>query len=199
MKLIVGLGNPGIRYQLTRHNVGFLALDAFVDKNIGLEVNWKKKYSSRFVEHHFKGQKILLAKPQTYMNLSGKAVEEICNYYNIANHQLLVVYDDINLPLGRIRVRRKGSAGGHRGIESIIQCLGTDNFPRLRIGIRNDGLLRHMDYSSFVLANFLQEEEQMLEGMIKLSVKVVEDILEYGYEHTMRQYNQLDQNTSSFE
>lgn len=196
MKLIAGLGNPGIQYQLTRHNIGFRVLEAFAIRNIGTEKKWKKGFFSQILQLHFKGQKIILAKPQIYMNLSGRAIERITNYYGIANHQLLIVYDDIHLSLGRIRIRQSGSAGGHRGVESIIYYLKTEEFPRLRIGIRNEALLQHQDHASFVLSHFLPHEEQNLEKITNRAVKAVEDILDSGYEYAMRQYNRLDDQTS---
>ena len=199
MKLIAGLGNPGNQYQFTRHNIGFRVLEAFVNRNIGADKKWKKGFYSQILQHHFKGQNIIFVKPQTYMNLSGRAVERIADYYGITNHQLLIIYDDIHLSLGRMRIRQRGSAGGHRGVESIIDCLRTEEFPRLRIGIKNDVLLQHLDHPSFVLSHFLPEEEQILERITDRVVKAVEDILDYGYEYAMRQYNQSEEKSSSSE
>ncbi|MFW6148599.1 MAG: aminoacyl-tRNA hydrolase [Atribacterota bacterium] len=193
MKLFVGLGNPGKQYQYTRHNIGFRVLEAFIIRNIGVDQKWKKGFSSQFLQCHFKGQKTIFAKPQTYMNLSGKSVEKFINYYGISNHQLLVIYDDIHLSLGNIRIRKQGSSGGHKGIESIIDSLSTEEFPRLRIGIRNDLLLQQMDYPSFVLSRFLPEEEQVLKKIIDRAVKALEDIMDFGYEYAMREYNRLEE------
>jgi peptidyl-tRNA hydrolase, PTH1 family len=196
VKLFVGLGNPGKQYQYTRHNIGFRVLETFIIRNIGVDQKWKKGFSSQFLQYHFKGQKTIFAKPQTYMNLSGKAVEKIINYYGISNHQLLVVYDDIHLSLGNIRIRKQGSSGGHKGIESIIGSLSTEEFPRLRIGIRNDLLLQQMDYPSFVLSRFLPEEEQVLKKIIDRAVKALEDIVDFGYEYAMREYNRSEEKKS---
>lgn len=196
MKLFVGLGNPGKQYQYTRHNIGFRVLEAFIIRNIGVDQKWKKGFSSQFLEYHFKGQKTIFAKPQTYMNLSGKSVEKIINYYGISNHQLLVVYDDIHLSLGNIRIRKQGSSGGHKGIESIIGSLSTEEFPRLRIGIRNDLLLQQIDYPSFVLSRFLPEEEHVLKKIIHRAVKALEDIVDFGYEYAMREYNRSEEKKS---
>ncbi len=197
MKLIAGLGNPGNQYQLTRHNIGFRVLEAFVIRNIGADKKWKKGFYSQILQYHHKEHKLIFAKPQTYMNLSGRAIERIAGYYGIANHQMLIIYDDIHLSLGRIRIRQRGSAGGHRGVESIIHCLRTEEFPRLRIGIRNEVLLQHLDHPSFVLSHFLPEEEKILEKITDRAVKAVEDILDYGYEYAMKQYNQPEERTSS--
>lgn len=196
MKLIVGLGNPGTQYWFTRHNIGFRVLEVFATQNIGAEKKWKKNFFSQIIQHHLKGQKVILAKPQTYMNLSGRSVEGILNYYGIGSKELLVIYDDINLPLGRMRIRHSGSSGGHRGVESIIQSLKTLEFPRLRIGIRNDVLLQHLDYSSFVLSQFLPEEEKVLENVVERAVKAIGDIFDFGYDYAMRQYNQSDDQTT---
>ncbi len=196
MKLFVGLGNPGKQYQYTRHNIGFRVLEAFIIRNIGVDQKWKKGFSSQFLQYHFKGQKTIFAKPQTYMNLSGKSVEKIINYYGISNHQLLVVYDDIHLSLGNIRIRKQGSSGGHKGIESIIGSLSTEEFPRLRIGIRNDLLLQQIDYPSFVLSRFLPEEEHVLKKIIHRAVKALEDIVDFGYEYAMREYNRSEEKKS---
>jgi PTH1 family peptidyl-tRNA hydrolase len=176
VKLIVGLGNPGVQYQFTRHNIGFWVLETFAGHQAGTEIKWKRGFSSQILPFRLKDQDIILVKPQTYMNLSGRAVKEITDYYGIKTHQLLIIYDDIHLPFGRIRIRKKGSAGGHHGVESIIQYLQTEEFPRLRIGIRNDEvLLHHLDYSSFVLSRFLAKEEKMVEKVILHAVKAVED------------------------
>lgn len=196
MKIIVGLGNPGTQYQLTRHNIGFRILEAFASQIIGTEIKWKKRFFAQMIQHQVEKQKIILAKPQTYMNLSGNAVERILSYYNITSSQLLIIYDDIDLPLGRMRIRLKGSSGGHRGIESIIQSLGTEDFPRLRIGIRNEVLLQHSDYSSFVLSPFLPEEEVILENVLERVVDAITDILDNGYDAAMRKYNQSEKQSS---
>lgn len=197
MKLIVGLGNPGIKYHFTRHNIGFRILDAFVATRVGVDKKWKNNFFSQFLQHQFKGQKIFFAKPQTYMNLSGRAVKAIVSYYGISEHEILVVYDDINLSLGNLRIRKQGSSGGHRGIESIIQSLGTKEFPRLRIGIKNESLLQRMDHPSFVLSNFLSEEEQYLPELINKAIKALEDLLIFGFEYAMREYNRSEKDNAN--
>ncbi len=146
MKMIVGLGNPGRKYENTRHNAGFIALDALADRlNVSIE---KKKYQALYEEVFVKGEKILLVKPQTFMNLSGESVLKFADYYDIAAENILVISDDMNLAIGKIRIRPKGSSGGQKGIQNIIDLLGTNAFPRLRIGI---GKNPQIDTVSYVL------------------------------------------------
>lgn len=199
MRLIIGLGNPGVQYQFTRHNIGFWVIERFASQFVGSKIKWKKQFYSQMIQYRMKEQNIILSKPQTYMNLSGRAVARITDYYQIANHELLVIYDDINLTFGRIRIRKKGSAGGHRGVESIIHSLDTEEFPRLRIGIRNDEVLQYLNYPSFVLSRFLPEEEQLLDNILVRAVRAVKDIMDFGYEYAMRQYNQSDNRDGLFE
>ena len=133
MKLIVGLGNPGRDYSATRHNVGFMAVDELARRwNI---TNWKQKYNAEVAEYRLDGDVIMLVKPQTYMNLSGTAISELARFYKIPAHDVVVIYDDLDLPAGRLRLRTKGGSGGHRGIESLLTHMGSAEFPRIRIGI----------------------------------------------------------------
>ncbi|QQR54985.1 aminoacyl-tRNA hydrolase [Candidatus Peregrinibacteria bacterium] len=166
MKVICGLGNPGEKYEKTRHNVGFRALDAFAQKNEfpPFELRGKAWISE-------KGQgfkKVLLLKPVTFMNLSGEAVQEVLQFYKLEPKNLLVVYDDVDLPLGTLRYREKGSAGTHNGMKSLIQNLATLDFPRLRIGIESRGQSapEQMPLDAFVLAPFTEEEESVLKNEI---------------------------------
>lgn len=192
MKILVGLGNPGAQYRFTRHNIGFRIIDRFALQITGSKIKWKKKFLAQILDYTYNAQDLILVKPQTYMNLSGRAVKEITDYYHINNSQLLIIHDDFYLPLGRIRIRKKGSAGGHHGLESIISSLKSEEIPRMRIGIRNDSQLEHLDYSDFVLSHFLPEEEQMVEDTIIRAVAAVEDILNSGLEFAMRKYNRVD-------
>ncbi|PLX33823.1 MAG: aminoacyl-tRNA hydrolase, partial [Clostridiales bacterium] len=137
MHIIVGLGNPGKKYAGTRHNAGFEVLDHFAEKH-GIKIN-KIKFKGLLGEATLKGEKVLLLKPQTFMNLSGRSVREIAEFYKIEIDRLIVVYDDIDTPLGKIRIRKKGSAGTHNGMKDIIYNLITDEFPRIRIGIGSSG------------------------------------------------------------
>lgn len=188
MNLIVGLGNPGTRYQLTRHNVGFRVIDLLAQE-AEVRVDWKNKFNAMFFRYLIGNEPIILFKPQTYMNLSGQAVGEIIRYFDISCQDILVIYDDIDLPLGQLRIRRKGSSGGHRGIESIIANVGTEDIPRLRIGIRNERLLQKMDYPSFVLSRFLPEEIKKIEKALQKAVQAIHVILNQGYSDAMQQTN----------
>ncbi|NLL62138.1 MAG: aminoacyl-tRNA hydrolase [Candidatus Atribacteria bacterium] len=192
MNIIVGLGNPGIKYKHSRHNVGFRVVDQFAFKIGDHNLKWKKKFLAHILPFKFLEQDLILVKPQTYMNLSGKAVKEIMTYYHIMPEQLLVIYDDFHLPLGKIRIRRHGSSGGHNGVDSIINSIKSEEFPRLRIGIGNEQLLTNLDYTDFVITSFLSEEERLIETTLTYAVRAVRDILLKGLEFAMREYNSLN-------
>ena len=187
--IIVGLGNPGIRYSHTRHNIGFQVLEKLAISIAGTNLKWKKKFFAHTLNIKYQEKYLVLVKPQTFMNLSGKSVRKITDYYNVNYSQLLIIYDDFHLPLGTIRIREKGSSGGHHGMDSIISHLQSDNFPRLRVGIRNDRLLKNLGYTDFVLTNFLPEEVEILQNTITRAVQAVEDILNKGYPFAMRGHN----------
>jgi PTH1 family peptidyl-tRNA hydrolase len=192
VNIIVGLGNPGIKYKHSRHNVGFRVVDQFAFKIGDHNLKWKKKFLAHILPFKFLEQDLILVKPQTYMNLSGKAVKEIMTYYHIMPEQLLVIYDDFHLPLGKIRIRRHGSAGGHNGVDSIINSIKSEEFPRLRIGIGNEQLLTNLDYTDFVITSFLSEEERLIETTLTYAVRAIRDILLKGLEFAMREYNSLN-------
>jgi len=187
MKLVVGLGNPGEEYRRTRHNVGFEVLDSLAGKH---DARWAKKPDAEISRW---GQDALLAKPQTYMNLSGSAVQRWAHFYKIAVEDLIVVADDVNLEAGRLRIRRGGSAGGHNGLKSIIASLGTDQFPRLRIGV-GGGSLRNL--SSHVLGKFDAAEESVIEAAIEKAVDAVEVFVTVGIVAAMDRYNRKDDKTA---
>ena len=153
--LIVGLGNPGKQYEITRHNAGFLFMDMLADR-LNVKIN-KIKFKAVVGEGQIDGVRCLLMKPQTFMNLSGEAVKEACSFYKIPPENVIVAFDDISLPCGGLRIRRKGSAGGHNGIKSIIRHLGSDNFPRIKLGV---GAKPHPDYdlADYVLSNFSKDD-----------------------------------------
>ncbi len=157
MHLIVGLGNPGLSYKKSRHNAGFMAIDALCLKT-GISVR-QKGFSSLYGEGAIAGERVVILKPQTYMNLSGNAVIQALNYYKIPLENLIVIYDDIELPLGRLRIRDHGSAGTHNGMRSIIQCVHGEGFPRIRIGMGHDESLTLVD---FVLKKPSKEEFKIL-------------------------------------
>ncbi|MFA5792908.1 MAG: aminoacyl-tRNA hydrolase [Candidatus Gracilibacteria bacterium] len=177
MKIICGLGNPGKEYENTRHNVGFLVLDAFAEK---MEFPPFERNGKSLVSVKGTGKnKVMLVKPQTFMNLSGEAVAELLNFYKVEPKDLIVIYDDVDLPLGTIRYREKGSAGTHNGMRSIVETLATLDFPRLRIGTESRGVTApaQMDLHDFVLAPFLEDELPVLKGVIEEALAKIEEFL----------------------
>ena len=191
-QLIVGLGNPEPKYDRTRHNIGFNAVDALA-KSWQISLSENRKFQGIFGEgNRPRGQKIRLLKPLTYMNLSGQAIRAAADWYKIPAESVLIVYDDMDLPIGKLRIRLAGSAGGHNGMKSTISHLGTDKIPRLRIGIgkpQNDAAKNEKDTISFVLGKFSSEESQLVEKVLKLVVEAVELSLHQGVEKAMSLYN----------
>lgn len=185
---MVGLGNPGLKYEFTRHNIGFRTVDNLA-RDIETEFKKVKSYYSLISRGMINTHKVMLIKPQTFMNLSGRAVSKIVSYYKISFQDLLIVYDDLNLELGQVRIRKKGSAGGHKGIESIIQYLGSEKIPRLRIGIGNPLVNLNFDCVSYVLSNFNGDEKDKIKKVIQLSTKAIKIVIEDGFEKAMRKYN----------
>ena len=158
MYLIVGLGNPGLSYKKTRHNAGFQALDVLADR-LGVRVK-TKGFSALYGEGRIENERVILCKPQTYMNLSGDAVQQLLHFYKLEPDRLIVLYDDIDLPLGSLRIRANGSAGSHNGMRSIISCIHAENFARIRIGVGKDESLLLRD---FVLKRPSKEEQKTLD------------------------------------
>jgi len=185
---VVGLGNPGLKYEFTRHNIGFRIVDSLA-QDIEVEFKKVKSYYSLISRGMINNHKVILVKPQTFMNLSGRAVSKVISYYKIPLQDLLIVYDDLNLELGKVRIRKKGSAGGHKGMESIMQYLNSEDIPRLRIGIGNSSVNFNFDCVSYVLSNFNNDEEDKIEEVIQLSTEAIKTITEDGFEKTMRKYN----------
>ena len=188
MKIVIGLGNPGSKYEFTRHNIGFRIIDSLA-RDMGIEFNKVKSYYSLISRGMINNYKVMLVKPQTFMNLSGRAVNRVVSYYKIPLQDLLIVYDDLNLELGQVRIRKKGSSGGHKGIESIMQYLNSEDIPRLRIGIGNPSVNYNFDCASYVLSNFNNDEEDKIAEVIQLSTEAVKTIIEDGFEKAMRKYN----------
>jgi len=184
--MIVGLGNPGKEYELTRHNVGFRATDLVAGLLKTKIDRLKFKALTRMV--NYSDQKILLVQPQTYMNASGAAVGALASYYKVKPERIIVIFDDISLPPGRIRVRKDGSAGGHNGIKSIIQSLGSDQFPRVKVGV---GAKPHPDYdlADWVLSKFSALEEKALAPALENAAKAALLIMEQGTEKAASAYN----------
>ena len=186
MYLIVGLGNPGNEYKMTRHNIGFETID-YIASKYKFKVN-KLKFKGLYGEITNKGEKLIFLKPQTYMNLSGESVVEFCNFYKIPPENVIVISDDISLEKGRIRLRAKGSAGGHNGLKSIIYQLKSDEFSRVRIGI-GERENSNMELSDYVLARFSKDEIPLFEDAIIKATKAVFDIVEHDIDYAMNQNN----------
>ena len=183
MKLIVGIGNPGRRYAHTRHNVGFDVIDRLA-KTHHIRV-LRRACRSLIGQGEIAGEPTTLAKPQTYVNLSGEAVYELARKLDIADQDILVIYDDANLPTGRLRIRPRGSSGGHKGMKSIIDRLHTQEFPRIRVGI---GAMRG-DAVGYVLSRFSRADRAVVSSAIQAAAEAVEAILREGIEAAMNIYN----------
>ena len=184
--LIVGLGNPGPMYENTRHNMGFLTVDLLSEKT-GVKIN-KVKFKAAYNIMNFAGCKCLVMKPQTYMNLSGEAVREAVQFYKIPADHVLVIYDDISLPVGKLRVRPTGSAGGHNGIKNIIAHLGTQDFPRVKIGVgAPEG--EDKDMIDWVIGAPSQAERKILMESFEKAIQAAECIIENGCQKAMNQFN----------
>ncbi|WP_100065560.1 aminoacyl-tRNA hydrolase [Miniphocaeibacter massiliensis] len=185
MKLVVGLGNPGKKYEGNRHNVGFMAIDKIAyDNNITIN---KSKFNSVYGEGRIGNEKVILMKPLTYMNNSGIAVMECKKYYDILVEDIIVICDDIDIPFGTIRIKKKGSAGTHNGLKSIIYHLRDDNFPRFKISVGKK--IPQMDLADFVLSNFSNNEKEILQEEIEDVSKAVEISIESSIEEAMNLYN----------
>lgn len=184
--LIVGLGNPGGKYEITRHNAGFLCADLFAE-SMNTEIK-RLKYHALTAEVNIDGHRCLLMKPQTFMNNSGEAVAQAAKFYKIPLEKIIVVFDDISLPIGKLRVRRKGSAGGHNGIKSIISHLGSENFPRVKIGV---GAKPHPDYDlgDWVLTSFKKEDFPALKEAMINACEAVRLIVNGNTDKAMNLYN----------
>ena len=184
--LIVGLGNPGREYEKTRHNCGFRALDKIAD-SLGCKVD-RLKFQGLYGQTSYNGKKLFLLKPQTYMNLSGRSVLQLSAYFHIPPQRIIVLFDDISLEPGRLRVRADGSAGGHNGIKSIISEVGAQNFPRVKIGV---GAKAHpeMDLADWVLSTFSAQEEKALAVSLENAAKAALCIIDRGVPETANRYN----------
>ena len=187
MRIIVGLGNPGAQYANTPHSVGFEAVDR-IAAAIGANWELKKSFNALMARGTFAGLPVMLVKPQTYMNLSGEAVAPIVKYNNATAADLLVIQDDIDLPVGRIRVRKNGSCGGHNGIRNIIERLGTPEFARLKLGVGKD----RSNVIAHVLGKFDPASRKVMDRVVEESVKAAEAILRQGPDRAMNAFNSFD-------
>ena len=185
MKVIVGLGNPGNEYNQTRHNVGFMLIDALAE-HLKITI-WKDKFSAKIAEGRIGSEKILLVKPQTFMNLSGNAVQPLLNWYKLGLEDLVVAHDDMDIEVGTMRIRRKGSSGGHRGIESILVNIGDENFARIRIGVGRP--LPGWTVVNHVLAKFTGDDSVKIKEVIQSLLPAVECIVKEDVDKAMNKFN----------
>ena len=194
MIVIAGLGNPGKKYENTRHNMGFLTIDRIAEKN-DIKVN-KIKHRALVGDGFISGHKVLLVKPQTYMNLSGESLREVMNYYNVDIEDLIVIYDDFDIETGSLRIRKKGSAGSHNGMKSVIYQLKDDGFPRVRVGIGKSGSL---DWKDFVLGKVGGAESDAISQAISNAADAVEWMISEGIDIAMNKYNKKKKKTAEKE
>lgn len=181
MKLIVGLGNPGKDYQDTRHNVGFMVIDNYLGTS-----DWKEKFNALYHETRINGEKVIFIKPLTYMNLSGDAVVKYVNYYDVDISDIFVIHDDLDLSFGSYKLKKDSSAGGHNGIKSIINRLGTQKFSRLKVGVSNN---KNIDTKDYVLGRFSKNESEELRKLQSTFNEIIESFICNGIERTMNIYN----------
>ena len=185
MRIIIGLGNPAREYQATRHNIGFDTITRLSDEyNIPLDF---KKHKAICGRGYIGGEKVVLAQPQTYMNLSGESVRELVDFYKVTNEEIIVIYDDVALDVGQLRIRAKGSAGGHNGIKNIIAHLGTQEFPRIRIGVGEKP--KNWNLADYVLGRFADEEQPVIREALGRAANACECIITDGIEEAMNRYN----------
>lgn len=186
MKLIVGLGNVGKEYENTRHNVGFKALDQFLNKyNLTLD---KSKYDGYFTKTTINNEQVILLKPAKYMNLSGEVIRKYVDFFKVELNNVLIISDDLDQEVGKFKLKAKGSSGGHNGLKDIERHLGTDKYKRLKIGISNNKLLDTKDY---VLGKITKEEEKLLEKVYELVPSIIEDFITMDFDSLMNKYNGL--------
>lgn len=191
MIIILGLGNPGPEYKKTRHNTGFMALDRFAEINEFPHFRLEKKFNAEVSTHFIDEEKIVLAKPTTFMNLSGYAALQLRDFYKVENNYIWVVYDDLDLQFGKIRIRPSGSAGTHNGLKSIVQTLNTEEIPRFRIGIESRGSLTEVkiNTNSFVLSPYSKEESETLAKVLDNASRSILHAIKYGIVDTMNEFN----------
>lgn len=183
MYLVIGLGNPGDEYKHTRHNVGFDVIDLMAGK-YNVSVN-RVKFKGVYGEINILGEKVILLKPSTYMNLSGESVRQASYFYKIPKENIIIIYDDISLDVGKLRIRNKGSAGGHNGIKSIISNMDSDIFPRIKIGVGQP----ERSLVNYVLGRFSSEDRMLVEKTFEASIKAVETIIAKGSTEAMNDFN----------
>lgn len=184
MKLIVGLGNPGKEYNSTRHNIGFMCIDEIANLfNVKIDTN---KFNGLYTQLNYKGEKIILLKPQKYMNLSGEVIRDFVNFFKINIEDILIICDDLDTPVGTYRLRYKGSSGGHNGLKNIELHLSTQEYKRIKIGISNN---KKIDTKDYVLGKFSKEEMELINPIIEQMPSIIEDYLNLSFDRVMNKYN----------
>ena len=184
--ILVGLGNPGKEYEKTRHNIGFMALD-FVAEKLGIEIN-SQKFKSLYAFGTFEGKKVILLKPQTFMNLSGQAILPFMSFYKVPLQNVILIYDDISLPVGKMRIRKQGSHGGHNGVKNIITLSGSQNFPRIKIGVGNKPN-ENWDLADWVLSKFSSEELNLINDTMPKVYDALSLIVKENIDEAMNKFN----------
>lgn len=184
MKLIVGLGNPGREYENTRHNIGFMFIDEYA-KEKGIEIN-KKKFNGLYVDFINNGEKTILLKPQTYMNLSGESIRAFVDFFKINIEDILIISDDLDMPIGKLKLRPTGSSGGHNGLKNIELHLNTQNYKRLKIGISHN---KNIDTKDYVLGNLSKENQDTINDLKKIVNNIIDDFYKLDFEKLMAKYN----------
>ena len=184
MKLIVGLGNPGREYENTRHNVGFMVIDKYLKKrNI---TNYKEKFNGIYYEDTINNEKIILLKPQKYMNLSGEVVRSFINFFKISIDDILVISDDLDIPLGKIKLKLSGSCGGHNGLRNIENNIGSQDYKRLKIGISNN---KNLDTKDYVLGKISSDDFKILDESLNKGADIIEEFTSMRFDNIMNKYN----------
>ena len=185
MKIIAGLGNPGQKYDKTKHNTGFMTMDHYLDEK-GLSID-KDKFEGLWTKQKINGEDVILLEPQTYMNESGRSVSQVANFFKVDPEDILIIQDDMDMPIGKIRIRANGKSGGHNGIKSIIRDLGTEKFNRLKIGIRHP---KNATVVSWVLTPFNDEQQKLMDDAFDTSVKIIDDFIAgRDSQYLMNKYN----------
>ena len=184
MKLIVGLGNPGREYENTRHNIGFMFIDEYA-KQKGVEIN-KKKFNGLYIDFINNGEKTILLKPQTYMNLSGESVRGFVEFFKIKIEDIFIISDDLDMPIGKLKLRPTGSSGGHNGLKNIELHLNTQNYKRLKIGISHN---KDIDTKDYVLGNLSKENKDTINDLKKIVNNIIDDFYKLDFEKLMAKYN----------
>ncbi len=185
MKIIAGLGNPGQKYDKTKHNTGFMTMDHYLDEK-GLSLD-KDKFEGLWTKQKVNGEDVILLEPQTYMNESGRSVSQVANFFKVDPENILIIQDDMDMPIGKIRIRANGKSGGHNGIKSIIRDLGTEKFNRLKIGIRHS---KNATVVSWVLTPFNDEQQKLMDDAFDTSVKIIDDFIAgRDSQYLMNKYN----------